>query len=167
MRKSTILAALSALLVTAYAPARAEDGTIAFELPRQKVSTYRKPYVAIWLQDAEGKQVEVYDVFYDQAVQGKRWLPTLRTWWRRGGRAMAMPVSGVSRPTRGPGQYKVSMGSLASLKPGTYAVVVEAVREKGGREVVKLPFEWREGKTIAASAEGSRELGRIAVSIGG
>ncbi|KPP84457.1 DUF2271 domain-containing protein [Erythrobacter sp. HL-111] len=165
MRRTLILGAASALL--AAAPARADDGTVTFELPRQNVSTYRKPYVAIWLQNAEGRQVEVFDVFYDQAVQGKRWLPTLRTWWRRGGRAMTMPASGVSRPTRGPGQYKIGMGSLGALKPGKYAVVVEAVREKGGREVIEVPFEWRPGGTVTASAEGSSELGRVSVAIGG
>jgi hypothetical protein len=164
LRKSILLGAASALL--AAAPARANEGTVTFELPRQTVSTYRKPYVAIWLQTENRKQVEVYDVFYDQAAAGKRWLPTLRTWWRRGGRAMSLPASGVSRPTRGPGQYKISMGSLRSLPPGRYAVVVEAVREKGGREVVKVPFQWQPGKSITAKAEGSTELGTVAVSIG-
>lgn len=159
-----ILGAASALL--AAAPLRADDGTATFEIPRLNASTYRKPYVAIWLENAEGKQVEVYDVFYDQAAAGKRWLPTLRTWWRRGGRAMTLPADGVSRPTRGPGQYKVSLGSLKSVPAGKYALVVEAVREKGGRELVKIPFAWTPGKSVSASQGGSTELGRVSLSIG-
>jgi hypothetical protein len=159
-----IFGAASAFL--AAAPLRADDGTATFELPRQSASTYRKPYVAIWLENAEGKQVEVYDVFYDQAAAGKRWLPTLRTWWRRGGRAMTLPASGVSRPTRGPGQYEISLGSLKSVPAGKYALVIEASREKGGREVVKVPFVWTPGKSVSASQTGSSELGRVTLSIG-
>ena len=165
MRKTVILAAASTFL--AAAPLRADDGTATFELPRQSASTYRKPYVAIWLENAQGKQVEVYDVFYDQAAAGKRWLPTLRTWWRRGGRAMTLPASGVSRPTRGPGQYKISLGSLRGVPAGNYALVVEASREKGGREVVKVPFAWKPGASVSASQTGSTELGKVSLLIGG
>ena len=31
---------------------------------------------------------------------------------------------------------------LAQLKPGQYAVVVEAAREVGGRELLRIPFQW-------------------------
>lgn len=164
MRKS-LMTGVSAGLFAAV-PVSAQEGTATFELPRLQVSTYRKPYVAVWLEDASGKQVKVYSVIFDQSKIGERWLPDLKTWWRRGGRAMTMPASGVSRPTRGPGQYKVAMGSLNGFSAGKYALVVEAARENGGREIVKVPFEWKPGARIAASTSGSNELGRVSVSVG-
>ncbi|MEL7198512.1 MAG: DUF2271 domain-containing protein [Pseudomonadota bacterium] len=147
--------------------ASANSGTATFELPKLKVKTYHKPYTAIWIEDTKGKQIKVYRVFYDQSNIGKRWLPDLKTWWRRGGRAMTMPVSGVSRPSRGPGQYKVNLGSLSSLPAGKYSFVVEAAREKGGREIVKVPFTLSRGKAASGSAAGSSELGKVTVSIKG
>lgn len=163
MRK-TWMAGLAASALLA-APAYASSGVVSFELPRLKVRTYHKPYIAIWLEDAKGKQVKVYRVFYDVSKIGGRWLPDLKTWWRRGGRAMNMPVDGVSRPTRGPGRYNLNLGSMNNLPAGQYAIVVEAAREKGGREILKLPFSWRPGQTVKGSASGSREVGRVSVII--
>ncbi|MEM1133813.1 MAG: DUF2271 domain-containing protein [Pseudomonadota bacterium] len=164
MRKIVTIGAAAVLL--AATPAWADEGTATFEIPRQKVSNYRKPYVAIWLEDAKRKPVKMYRVLFDQAPIGAKWLPDLKTWWRRGGRAMKMPVSGVTRPTRGPGSYKLNMGSLSELPAGNYALVVEAAREHGGREIVKVPFTWKPGGTVSVSASGSSELGRISVTIG-
>lgn len=165
MWKSLIISASASLIVAV--PASAQEGTATFELPRLKVTTYRKPYVAVWLEDATGKQIKVYSVIFDQSKIGERWLPDLKTWWRRGGRAMNMAASGISRPTRGPGQYKVAMGSLSGLSAGKYALVVEAARENGGREIVKAPFDWKPGTKIVTSASGSTELGRVSLTISG
>ena len=163
MRKSLIVSA--AAIALASVPASADTGTATFEIPRIEVSNYRKPYVAIWLEDADRKAVKMYRVLFDQSPIGDNWLPDLKTWWRRGGRAMEMPVAGVTRPTRGPGSYKLDMGSLAELPPGQYALVFEAAREKGGREVVKLPFEWAPGTSVEVSASGSTEMGAVSLII--
>lgn len=165
MRKPAILAATTA--VVAASPAAADTGTITYEIPRLEVSGYRKPYVAIWIEGADRKPVKMYAVLFDQSPIGDKWLPDLKTWWRRGGRAMNMPVSGVTRPTRGPGQYTIKTGSLSDLPEGTYALVVEGVREKGGREILKAPFNWKPGEVVSVSAQGSSELGKITLSIGG
>lgn len=153
-----------ALALTAL-PASAQTATISYEVPRHTVSNYRKPYIAIWLEDADRKQVEVYSVAYKQSPIGDNWLPDLKTWWRRGGRAMKVPVSGVTRPTRGPGSYTIKTDSFGDLAPGSYALVVEAVREHGGREIVKVPFNWKKGAKLSASQKGSGELGAIRLSV--
>ncbi|MEM6859023.1 MAG: DUF2271 domain-containing protein [Pseudomonadota bacterium] len=165
MRKTLIVPA--AAIALASVPASADTGTATFEIPRIEASNYRKPYVSIWLEDADRKTVKMYRVLFDQSPIGDRWLPDLKTWWRRGGRAMEMPVAGVTRPTRGPGSYKLKMGSLAQLPAGQYALVFEAAREKGGREVVKLPFEWAPGQTVSVSAAGSTEMGAVSLTISG
>jgi len=168
MRKSLIAQTASvatASIAFAASPAAAQDANATFDIPRLKASNYRKPYVAIWLEDADRKAVKMYRVLFDQSPIGDNWLPDMKTWWRRGGRAMKMPVAGVTRPTRGPGSYKLKMGSLANLPAGKYALVFEAAREKGGREVVKLPFDWAPGKAVKVSASGSSEMGSVSLTI--
>jgi hypothetical protein len=164
MRKPFLLAAASTAFVAV--PASADSATVTYEIPRLDVSGYRKPYVAIWIEGEDRKTAEMLAVMFDQSPIGDKWLPDLKTWWRRGGRAMDMPVSGVTRPTRGPGKYKVNAAALSKLPEGRYALMVEAAREKGGREILKAPFDWKPGKSVTVSAQGSSELGRISLTIG-
>lgn len=163
MRPSLSLAVATATVAGA-APALAAGTTVVIEIPRIDAQPYRKPYVAVWLEDAAGKQVKVLSVFHDQARIGGRWLPDLRTWWRLGGRGMTMPADGISRPTQAPGRHTVTVGGLQGLAPGRYAIVVEAAREKGGRELVKVPFDWR-GRRATGSARGTAELGVVTAAI--
>ena len=162
MRPSPYLALAAIALPT---PALAQTGTVTLEIPKLSDSPYRKPYVAVWIENASGKQVGVAGVLYDQAKIGLRWLPELRTWWRKAGRAMDMPADGISMPTRAPGRHTIVLDDLKALPNGRYSVVVEAAREKGGRELVKVPFTLQSGKTVQASAHGSRELGKVSVAI--
>ena len=50
---------------------------------------------------------------------------------------------------------------LGTLAPGDYTLVVEAAREVGGREVVRVPFTWPATTAQHLSAQGSSELGTI------
>jgi hypothetical protein len=52
---------------------------------------------------------------------------------------------------------------MASLPAGAYQLVVEAAREVGGRELLRVPFTWP--MPASASAKGTTELGAIAVTI--
>lgn len=164
MRTSLSLVAVTAA-VAVTDPALAASALVTVELPRIEASPYRKPYVAVWLEDAAGKQVRVVSVFHDQARIGARWLPDLRNWWRIGGREMAMPADGISRPTQAPGRHTLTVAGLESLAPGRYSLVAEAAREKGGRELVKVPFDWRAGRRAAGSAHGTTELGAITIAV--
>lgn len=163
MRISVTLG-LSALALSS-APALAAEAKVSFEIPKKSAKTYRKPYLAVWLEDANGKQVKVLKVFHDQHRIGPKWLPELKTWWRRGGRAMDIPADGISSPTRAPGRHTLNLGSMRGVKAGKYAIVVEAAREKGGREIVKVPFNWKPGGSVNGSASGSNEVGKVTVSI--
>ncbi|MDZ4363785.1 DUF2271 domain-containing protein [Brevundimonas sp.] len=89
----------------------------------------------------------------------------MRTWWRRGGRAMTMPADGISGATRLPGRHTVTIPAarLRNMPAGDYVVVVEAAREQGGREDVRVPFRW--GGPNTASATGAHELGAIRVTV--
>lgn len=150
-------------------PALAADLSVSVELPRLSGSAYHRPYVAIWIEQADQTAVRTLAVWYQQSANnegdGKDWLKDMRTWWRKGGRALALPADGVSSATRAPGRHTVTVpGSrLASLPAGNYVIVVEAARELGGREVVRVPFRW--GGANAGSASGSTELGAVRVTV--
>ena len=140
----------------AASPAMAADLNVSVEIPRIATASYHRPYVAVW---------------YDTALpagEGKDWLKDMRTWWRREGRAMTLPADGVSSATRAPGRHSLtfsgSRGPLRNLPAGQYTLVVEAARELGGREEVRVPFRWG-GASPAATQRGSSELGAVTVSV--
>lgn len=155
-------------LSTAAAPAVAADLQVSIEVPRISSASYHRPYVAAWIERADQTNARTLAVWYDQALpnaEGKDWLKDLRTWWRKGGRAMAMPADGVSGPTKAPGRHAVNVpgARLSALPAGQYVLVVEAARELGGREVVRVPFRW--GAANTAMASGSTELGAVRVTV--
>ncbi len=154
------------------APAMAADLNVTVEIPRLSVAEYHKPYVAIWIENpADSSAAGTLAVWYDaknREDNGAKWLKDMRQWWRKAGREMSFPADGVSGATRAPGPQKLvfsgAKGALKSLKPGQYNLVVEAAREVGGHEAVRVPFAWgKPGKP--ATAKGSAELGAVTVSV--
>lgn len=100
---------------------------------------------------------------------GTKWLPDLRQWWRRSGRSLTLPVDGVTGATRPVGvqtlRFDSSSPQLKDLAPGSYRLVVEAAREVGGRELLKLPFAWPPTKAETSDVQGKTEFGRIALAL--
>jgi hypothetical protein len=159
--------ALSAAAFGAAAPAAAADLSVSVEIPRLSVAAYHRPYVAVWIERPDNTAVRTLAVWYEvsNVAEGKDWLKDMRTWWRRGGRSLAMPMDGVSSATKAPGRHTVAVpgARLSNLPAGDYVMVVEAARELGGREAVRVPFRW--GAANAASASGSTELGAVRVAV--
>ena len=152
-------------------PAAAADLLVSVEIPRLTVSEYHRPYVAVWLEGA-GQKVTNLAVWYDVDMkngEGTKWLKDMRTWWRRSGRELAMPADGLSGATRPPGKHQLAFpgdkGPLTGLAPGEYNLVVEAAREVGGRELLRVPFQWPPKAGMTADAKGETELGSIAVEL--
>ena len=168
MRKLS-LALTAAALSTAAAPAMAADLTVSVEIPRVSGASYHRPYVAVWIERPDNTAVRTLAVWYQQTANsegdGKDWLKDMRTWWRRGGRALTLPADGVSSATKAPGRHAVTVpgARLSNLPAGDYVMVVEAARELGGREVVRVPFRW--GAANTARATGSTELGAVSVAV--
>lgn len=154
------------------APALAADLNVTVEIPRLSVAEYHKPYVSIWIENpADASAAGTLAVWYDadnKEDHGAKWLKDMRQWWRKAGREMSFPADGVSGATRAPGPQKLvfagAKGALKDLKSGQYNLVVEAAREVGGHEAVRVPFTWgKPGKP--ATAKGSAELGAVTVSV--
>lgn len=156
----------------AASPSFAGELRLTVEIPQLTVAEYHKPYVAIWIESTEQKFVQNLAVWYDlkqRDDEGTKWLKDLRQWWRKSGRELTMPVDGISGATRAPGEQQIAFSStkppLAGLAAGSYQLVIEAVREVGGRELLRVPFEWPAKAAQNVTAKGEHELGRISLSV--
>lgn len=167
---TSITIALSGALAM---PAYAATLEVNVEVPKLDVAEYHRPYVAVWIEDANQKAAADLSVWYqmrDTAEgHGTKWLPDLRQWWRKSGRSLKVPVDGVTGPTRPVGKHALSFTDkqpqLAKLAPGSYTLVVEAAREVGGRELLKIPFTWPATAAQNGKAQGSAELGAVTLAI--
>jgi hypothetical protein len=170
MKRKLFHTPLALSAATLAAPAWAADLELKIELPRLTVAEYHKPYVAVWLEKASdqsfaGNLALWYDTKKPNAG-GTKWLKDMRQWWRKGGRDLAVPVDGVTSATRAPGEQVLQLGqatALSKLAPGAYEVVVEAAREAGGREVLRLPLTWPLKTAQQARTQGGHELGLVQI----
>lgn len=160
------------LALTPLAAARAAELAIEVEIPRLDVAEYHRPYVAAWIESADGQVAAELSVWYDIGMrdnEGTKWLKDLRQWWRRGGRDLDMPVDGLSAATRPVGRHPLKFDStkppLASLAAGDYRLMVEASREVGGRELLQIDFQWPPTQAVELSAHGERELGALSLRL--
>lgn len=159
--------ALSGLLAL---PAYSAEINVNVQIPQLNVAEYHRPYVAIWVEGADQKALANLAVWYQQKATsegaGTKWLPDLRQWWRRSGRTLKVPVDGVTGPTRPVGKHALQFTDqhpeLGKLPPGDYTLVVEAAREVGGRELLKIPFKW--GSASTGQAQGASELGLVTLA---
>ena len=149
--------------------AHAADLSLSVEIPQLPVAEYHRPYVAIWIEGPDQAIAANLAVWYQVRGDHTKWLPDLRQWWRRGGRDLKVPVDGVTGATRPVGQHLLKFDAkqdpLSRLAPGQYALVVEAVREVGGREAVRIPFEWPIRQAKQETASGQKELGKVSLSL--
>lgn len=171
MRARTVLPiALTGLFGTSVSAA---DLEVQVEIPRLSVAEYHRPYVAMWIERPDQSLVGNLAVWYDlqtnKSEKGTTWLKDLRQWWRKSGRELTMPVDGVSGATRPPGSHVVAFrgnrSALSGLAPGSYQLVIEAAREVGGRELLRIPFQWPAAGAQPGKAQGQHELGLVQVSV--
>ena len=166
LRHSVALGAATLVL-----PAIAADLQVKVEIPRLGVAEYHRPYVAIWIEKPDQSFAGNLAVWYDLKLrnnEGTKWLKDMRAWWRKSGRELSMPVDGLSGATRAPGEHSVQFpdsSALGKLAPGEYNLVLEAAREVGGREQVKVPFVWPPKAATTTQAKGEHELGAVSVTV--
>jgi len=105
--------------------------TVALELPKMMGgSRYRRPYVAVWVENADGKPVRSISVWGNQI----RWVPELSGWWKFAKSDREL-VNAVCKATRAPGKYEVVWDGKDdkgnAVPQGTYTIKVEVHREHG------------------------------------
>ena len=136
---------------------------IEITLPVIEQGQYHRPYVALWIEDEKRVAQRSLLVWMEK----DKWLSDLKRYWRRVARANRPIVDGVTGATKGPGTHVVTWDGLndkgKALPAGTYAVCVEAAREKGGREAICTDIEY--GTTKLSQAKGKHELMSLAVRL--
>ncbi len=139
---------------------------VKVEVPRMDNPRYRRPYVAVWVEDKDKYPVRTVALWF----QKPRWLNELKSWYRddqirnlsEGTDISANPQ--VSSATRAPGTYtlrwdgKDNEGKL--VKAGKYTVVVEAAREHGGHSLVRQEIDFN-GTPAQFSLPANQELGMV------
>ena len=170
--RPTVLALALTAMFARMAPATAADLNLKIDVPVLNVAEYHRPYLAAWIERADQSVAANLAVWYDikkRDKEGEKWLKDLRQWWRRSGRDLQMPVDGISGATRPAGEHKLNFvsgkGPLGDLPAGEYVLNVEASREVGGRELVKLPFTWPPKSAQSSKAQGTSELGAVSLDI--
>lgn len=167
MRRAVLLGGAAVLAAGPALPAALD---LAIELPQLDVPRYHRPYLAAWVETGAGDPAATLAVWYDTRLRddlGEGWLKELRQWWRAEGEALDLPADAISGATRAPGTHDLRFGAeggpLADLPPGPYVLKVEAAREKGGREVLSLPFDW----PVPGEAQGTgqTELGAVRLTV--
>lgn len=139
--------------------AQAETIEVSFEIPDIDTSQYRRPFVAIWLEEKTNwKSSQSLALWYDDA----EWLKDLRRWWRKVGR-YDKELDAFSGATKPAGRYKIAQEvNLEEHK--AYVLYIEAVREHGNRTLLKAPIS-AERQTSSFSLEAGREVGPVTISI--
>jgi hypothetical protein len=147
-------------------PAFGADLQVQLAIPDLDVAEYHRPYVAVWIERPDHSVAANLAVWYDVANkknEGEKWLADLRQWWRRAGRDLKVPIDGVTGATRPVGTHTLEFASdspvLKDLSPGQYELVVEAAREVGGREVLRIE------KPAKFEAKGQSELGALSLEL--
>jgi hypothetical protein len=113
---------------------------VSFEIrgPSGTSGRYRRPFVAVWIEDKEGASVRTL-VLWAQKNARSQWVPDLRRWYR-GDQARRLVDEldlrkMLSRATRPPGKYDVAWDGKDDhgrrVAAGEYTVNIEAVREHG------------------------------------
>ena len=158
------------LLLTSTVFLSGSDYTLEIEIPELDVAEYHNPYLAVWIENNNNEHISDVSVWYKTKKgkhSGTKWLKDLRSWWRKSGRDLDLPIDGLSNPTKRPGKHSISLNKVLDTfrdqAAGDYKIMVEAVREVGGREVVSVPFKW-DGKSLKSNnptVQGKSEITAI------
>ena len=120
---------------------------VNFEIngPGGEARRYRRPYVAVWIEDPDGLTVRTLALWLMAKQPGPRWHPDLKRWYRDDQtRRLADDtdlIDTISRPTRAPGKYTVTWDGNDDhgkpLAPGAYTICIEAAREHGTYQIIR------------------------------
>ena len=118
--------------------------TVEFEFNRPDSRRYRRPYVAVWVENEEGFPVRTLALWLLEG-KGSRWHRDLRRWYKqervRQDAEEGRLIGTISEATRPPGKYKLvwdgkdNQGKLVTQ--GTYTLYIESAREHGPYEISK------------------------------
>ena len=122
---------------------------VEFKLNRPKGAPYRRPYVAVWLEDKDGFPVRTAVLWMQTEQPGPRWHRDLSRWYRNDRMRQVVEkkklIGTISGATRGPGRYEAHFDGVdnsgAPLPPGKYTLCLETAREHGTYQIIRKSLE--------------------------
>jgi hypothetical protein len=173
LSRRTLLARMATLAISSLAlPALAQgrpswnrefELAVDFQINQPDGDRYRRPYVAVWVEDASGAPVRTLSLWVQTRKPGPRWIPDLKRWYRkekqRQSRDGGNLIETISVATRAPGKYSLVWNGRnddGKLVPqGAYTVCIEAAREHGTYQSMRQdvtigarPFETQMGSNV-------------------
>ncbi|MCG8651156.1 MAG: DUF2271 domain-containing protein [Pirellulales bacterium] len=146
------------------------DGLIVdFKLNRPRGRRYRRPYVAVWLEDMDGFPVKTAVLWLQTEQPGPRWHRDLTRWYRNDRMRKIVEKSDligtISGATRGPGEYQARFDGTDNagkpLSDGKYVLCLEVAREHGTYQIIRETIEL-DGKPLAEKMlQGNVEVGGV------
>ena len=124
--------------------------SVDFEInrPEAEPGRYRRPYVAIWVEDKGGFPVRTLTHWLSRGGAGPfQWVPDLKRWYAADKLRRTVDrkdfVTTISRATRPPGKYAVVWDGKDDrgkpVGPGEYVLHIESAREHGSYSSMRLP----------------------------
>jgi hypothetical protein len=144
---------------------------VELELVANDPGRYRRPYVAVWLEDPQGFPVRTVGLWLNK---GKiQWVGDLRRWNRadrdrrsQGGEELVYAVSAQTRP---PGAYRLYWDGRddegQAVPFGDYWFCVESARQDGPYELLREPVTFG-NEPFDAAFTGGRDVGRVTLAYG-
>ena len=135
---------------------------VEYTIPEIQAGEYRRPYLAIWISDADRQAVRNLLLL----GESQRWARENSRWWRQVGRVDATILDGYALATRRPGRYAVTWDGyddrgrpVATQQP--LVLHVEAAREYGGHDYRRIAIDTRTPAPQQHPAKG--EIGAIGI----
>lgn len=125
------------------------DGTkelvVTFTIATITDRRVHRPYVAIWIEDEQGKMVRTLAAYLMQGQKGSRWYPDVKRWYQAAKELLEKSnidlISTVSSATKAPGTYVLKWDGKndkkAVVDQGKYYVCIEAARERGTYQLIR------------------------------
>jgi thiamine biosynthesis lipoprotein len=147
---------------------------VNFEINRPDAGAgpYRRPYVAVWVEDQNGFPVRTLLLWVSFGGAGPfQWLPDLKRWYRSDEARYRVDrtnlIRTVARPTRPPGQYSILWdGKDNQGKPlgrGPYTLCIDAAREHGTYQGIRTPVTLA-SEPFAEELQGNVEIKSASVA---
>ncbi len=111
---------------------------------------YRRPYLAIWLEDTQGFPVRTLTLWLQTSQPGPRWHRDLKQWYKNDTMRKLVDgkdlIASISAATKPPGKYKVVWDGKDDqdqpVSKGKYTLAIEAAREHGTYQIIKKELDF-------------------------
>jgi thiamine biosynthesis lipoprotein ApbE len=139
---------------------------VHFELARPSGAAYRRPFLALWLEDADGFPVKTALLWLQNDQPGPRWHRDLTRWYRndraRKTAEQKELIGVISGATRGPGNYHAHFDGSDNegnpLPHGKYTLFLEVTREHGTHQLIRQSIDWSDQAIPTTKIEGNVEV---------